>query len=268
MNTRSKWIFIITVFVAILSFTLFFVALANGWFGKVNSGDGASEFCEAFRPGLIKQPANTWSNLGFIIAGILASWQLASNQFKSKNSLTQDIFYATFFCCIGVLLGPGSMAMHASGTSSGGFFDMLSMYLVASFIASYSMQRFFSWHPIKFIISYLIILSICLWANFQPYHIILGFFGSAVFGAFIGVTIVFEMLNTYLRKMHHTKAWGFAALLALLAAFAIWSVTRTNGPLCNPDSLIQGHAIWHLLDALAFYCLFRFYVSEHKEPGV
>jgi hypothetical protein len=265
MAGDKKWIFIITLAVAIVSFSMFFVALANGWFGPVITGDGAAEFCERFRPGLVKQPANTWSNLGFITAGLLMAWQLANGQFKSNNSFTNGIFYATCFSCLGVLLGPGSMAMHASGSSSGGFFDMLSMYLVASFIVSYSMQRFFSWQPLGFAISFITGMCICLWANFQTFYLLLGFFGSEMFGIFIAITIVFELLNTYVRKMHHTRAWGFAAMGALFTAFAIWNVTRTNGPFCNPDSLIQGHAIWHLLDALAFYCLFRFYVSEHKE---
>ena len=265
MKGKNKCIFIITLGVAIGSFTLFFIALSNGWFGPAKWGGGAGEFCEAFRPGLIKQPANTWSNHGFIFGGLLMAWQLANVQFKSNNSFTNGIFYGTVFSCLGVLLGPGSMAMHASGTDAGGFFDMLSMYLVASFTLSYSMQRFFSWRPFHFVISFILLLTFCLWADKQPFHIIFGFFGDTVFAVLVGLTISFEFLNTYLRKMHHSKSWGYASLGFLITAFAIWGVSTTNGPLCNPDSLLQGHAAWHLLDAVAFYCLFRFYVSEHRD---
>jgi Ceramidase len=265
MHSNKKWIFIITLGVAILSMALFFVALVNGWFGIARWGSGAGEFCERFRPGLIKQPANTWSNLGFITAGLLMAGQLSRGMFKANNnSFTAGIFYATFFSCLAVLLGPGSMAMHASGGDLGGFFDMLSMYLVASFTLSYAMERFFSWKPWHFLISFTIILTFCIWADKQPYHIIFGFFGDTVFFIFISATIIFEGLNTYVRKLTHHIKWGFASLGAILAAFGVWGLSTTDGPWCNPDSLIQGHAIWHLLDAVSVYCLFRFYVSEHK----
>lgn len=40
------------------------------------------------------------------------------------------------------------------------------------------------------------------------------------------------------------------AALALLAAGAIVNLlTRTGAPLCRPDSLLQGHALWHVLTA-------------------
>ncbi|HWB62755.1 MAG TPA: ceramidase domain-containing protein [Chitinophagales bacterium] len=268
MKTGRGSIFFITVGVTLVSMALFFAALANGWFGVVDIHSGASVFCEAYRPGLIKQPANTWSNLGFVFAGLLMAWQLSNGRFdRNKNNLTTGIFYGSFFSCLAVLLGPGSMAMHASGTNSGGFFDMLSMYLVASFTVSYSAQRYFSWKPVHFTFMFLLVLVTCLWANFQHYHIVFNFFGNAAFAFFITLTVVIEALNTYVRQMHHRAAWGFGALAAILAALGIWNLSKTGDCLCDPQSLLQGHAAWHLLDALSVYCLFRFYVSEHREEA-
>ncbi|GIV33086.1 MAG: hypothetical protein KatS3mg031_0621 [Chitinophagales bacterium] len=66
---QRKPIFFTALFTAIVSLLLFFVALWNGWFGP-SSGVGAV-FCEASRDGLVKQPANTWSNLAFVVAGLL-----------------------------------------------------------------------------------------------------------------------------------------------------------------------------------------------------
>lgn len=42
-----------------------------------------------------------------------------------------------------------------------------------------------------------------------------------------------------------------AALAALAAAVAANVLTRTGAPLCRPHSLLQGHAAWHALTALA-----------------
>lgn len=264
-NSKSR-IFLTTLIFTIAAMALFFIALINGWFGEARWGSGAGEFCERFRPGLIKQPANTWSNLGFITAGLVMAWQLSRGVFDAnRNNFTSGIFYATFFSCLAVSLGPGSMAMHASGGNLGGFFDMLSMYLVASFTLSYALERFFTWKPWQFFVSFTIVLISCLWADRQHYHILFGFFGDFIFFLYISVTIIFEALNTYVRKLSHNVKWGFASLGAILLAFGIWGLSTTDGIWCNPDSLIQGHAIWHLLDAVSVYCLFRFYVSEHKQ---
>ena len=34
--------------------------------------------------------------------------------------------------------------------------------------------------------------------------------------------------------------------------------------LCWPSSVYQGHGVWHLLCAVAAYCLFRFWASETR----
>ena len=45
---------------------------------------------------------------------------------------------------------------------------------------------------------------------------------------------------------------AYRAALAATAAGAIcWWAGRTGSPWCDPDSLLQGHAGWHLLTAAA-----------------
>jgi hypothetical protein len=57
---------------AVLSLALVLAAARWGWLGPdVGRGDG---FCEAARASWIRQPANTWSNLAFVIAGLAVAW--------------------------------------------------------------------------------------------------------------------------------------------------------------------------------------------------
>ena len=42
-----------------------------------------------------------------------------------------------------------------------------------------------------------------------------------------------------------------AALIAGAAAIVVNVLTRTGAPLCRPESLLQGHAAWHVLTAIA-----------------
>ena len=60
--------------------------------------------------------------------------------------------------------------------------------------------------------------------------------------------------------------WGAAALGTILLAFAIWNITKSLW--CDPHSLLQGHAAWHLLDAVSAYLLFRLWASERSEEPV
>lgn len=263
MQTQ-KSVFTNTLIVAIVLLLLFFCALYGGWFGPGTDVGGA--FCEAARDSIIKQPANTWSNLGFIFFGLLMAWQISKGKFNSNsNRFTQSVFTATFFSCLVVFLGPGSMAMHASETEIGGELDMLSMYLIASFAASYAMQRYFNWSNQTFTISFILIILSCEMAGRYHGHIpVVGYAGNLSFAIFIVVCIVFEFLNTYHRKLLLQKKYGFMSLGLLLLAFFVWNIWQDGSTLCNPKSLIQGHAIWHLLDSAAAYFLFRFYVSEHS----
>jgi hypothetical protein len=47
------------------------------------------------------------------------------------------------------------------------------------------------------------------------------------------------------------------------AGVVVWFLSRTGGALCNPDSLIQGHALWHVAAAAAVGILFR---MDHTIP--
>lgn len=264
---KQKAVFPITLAVAIVAFGLFMVSLVNHWFGPW-AGTGA-EFCEASRPGLIKQPANTWSNIGFIIAGLTIGWQISRGTFnKNNNTITQNPFYGTVLACIVVLLGPGSMAMHATEAAIGGWFDMLSMYLICSFSFAYALERFFKLNPWWFSLLFFLALVTCLFVQELPYRVpVVGFLGNFIFAVFITLTIVFESLNTFVLKLEHEKKYGLLSLGSLLLAFGIWNMWKNDSYMCDPQSLIQGHAIWHLLDAVAAYFLFRFYASEHTEKA-
>ena len=43
----------------------------------------------------------------------------------------------------------------------------------------------------------------------------------------------------------------------LLGGLVVWFFSRTGGPLCDPTSTVQGHAIWHLLAATGVTLIFQ-----------
>lgn len=233
----------------------------SGWPGDV--GTAGISFCEALRPGPIKQPANTWSNLGFVVVGLsigfFAAWRGVE---ANSNRMRATLLYPTLYASVATFLGPGSMAMHASTTTWGGKIDVFSMYLWLSFVIAYGLVRLYDIEVRLFVVGF-VLLGAALGASlFLPIS------GSLIFGIGVAVYVMIEFaLWRRRRDVIADRRWLAAAAAAFLIAFGVWIPSHTGGPLCNPDSLLQGHAIWHLLDAMAVGCFYVFYRSEAALPS-
>jgi hypothetical protein len=82
-----------------------------------------------------------------------------------------------------------------------------------------------------------------------------------VFGLLVAGVLATEIYRRRATPISIDGKWLLRAAGVMAVAFAIWvlDITKT---LCDPTSLVQGHAIWHLLGAVASYCLYRYYRSE------
>ncbi len=52
-------------------------------------------------------------------------------------------------------------------------------------------------------------------------------------------------------------------LVVFFGGVVIWAFSRTGGPWCDPRSLIQGHAIWHVVAAVTVELLYRTPSTAH-----
>jgi len=68
-------------------------------------------------------------------------------------------------------------------------------------------------------------------------------------------------------RRHRLRWPSAAAVVAGGAAAAANVLTRTGAPLCRPDSLVQGHAAWHVLTALAMALWFSRRGTPAAAPG-
>lgn len=249
-----------------------FLALAivglSGWPGDV--GSSGMIFCEASRPGIIKQPANAWSNLGFSFAGLwvgFVAWQhFAGGGDRSyTNRFRTRLFYPTLYATVAAFVGPGSMAMHASTTMWGGMIDLMSMFFWAAFALVYGLTRILELDDKRFKLAYVVVLIVVT-------YFYLGVSGreggTPIFAVVLALYALCEAW-IYLRRpdLAARRVYLWSALGIFLLAFGIWLASRTGGPLCDPHSLVQGHAIWHLLNAAAMVALFLYYDSERTVAG-
>lgn len=154
------------------------------------------------------------------------------------------------------------MAMHATQSSLGGHLDMASMYLVASFIAGYALMRLTGRGPGFLAVAFVVFVSACelagLWTHQVP---VVMYAGNLAFGALLIAGLSMEVVLVR-RGLVTEPRWAVAAVACMVVAFTIWNLTASGTGLCQPDSLLQGHAAWHLLCAASTYCLYRYYASE------
>lgn len=239
---------------------------------------GGNCYCEATQPPpadvVGKQPANTWSNLAPIAAGLVILLIADGERRRrresgetqpAQNPMLEGGFYAIGYGFIVLLLGPGSAAFHASLTHFGGWLDNLSMVAFISFILLYDAFRAFRADDSygAFGASYagvLIALGALTW--------FLEGSGIFVFAGLVAAAVILELVIS-LRGVNGVRRpllpWLAVGLGAFAVALVIWRLSWTGAPLCDPNSLLQGHALWHLLaEALAPLAFFAYFRRETR----
>jgi hypothetical protein len=248
---------IVAAATTVVSCGLLAVAVSRGWLGP-DVGRGAG-FCER-APGLIRQPANTFSNAGFVVAGLLIAWHAGARRADAAG-LRMHRGLATAVACIVVLLGPGSAAMHATQSALGGQLDVLSMYLVASFAAAYAATRWWRGGGALLLAAFLGGVTFCELVS--AWHVRVPVVNTAGNAAFTLLLVVAATLEALIMRRGETRArrgYAYGSLAAYVTGSAVWNASKSW--LCAPHSLIQGHAIWHVCCAVAAYLLYRYYASE------
>ena len=243
-----------------IGFVFLLIALSSSWLGE--SGQAALDYCETSRNGWIKQPANTWSNFGFILIGLLIAFRSYDSE-KIKSSFYSHVFFPFMLSLVSILIGLGSFAFHASTTIYGLHADAGSMYLLSSFMLAYGIMRYRKGSAYLFLLVFLLAIIISFGFHIQNFEVIKAIdSGSMIFGFFLILALFVEILYSLMFLNWRNVRWMIYFVITFGVSVTIWTLSLTDGILCDPDSILQGHAIWHILDALCIYFIYQYYLSE------
>jgi hypothetical protein len=210
-------------------------------------------FCEMPRVGaLVLQPADSWSSYGYAFAGFLMIVLAGGRDWTSA----MPPLAARTFGLTAIVVGLGSVLMHATLTLWGQFFDVLGMYLVGSFLLVRALAR---WRRIPDDRAILIYVLLCV--ALVAVLILMPEVRRWLFAVLLVLAILVELV--FARPLRPGARVGFylGGILAKAVAFTIWILDQ-QGVVCSPHSLLQGHALWHLLGATSLWLSFRYYRSE------
>lgn len=199
-------------------------------------------FCESPLCAWIKEPANTWSNIPYILIG-LGLWWVAQ---KENHHLK-------WIGIVAILTGAGSFFFHMSVTYLGGCADYLGMFLGTGLLTAYNMRR---WLNCSFTKMYFIFGMTTLFF-FLLLHFVHG--ESRVLYAF-GMPCCMIELRLFFRdrKQINYRSYVYMSVLILKGTIFWWlDVTKK---FCQPDNhFISGHALWHIFTSVSFIPFYEFY---------
>ncbi len=208
-------------------------------------------WCEEELCAWVTNPADTWSNLAYIVLGILMI--VETRNASDRRSELQ-------------LFGPASVAVglfsgvyHASYTFFLQFFDFVGMFLFSFTVIAENALRL-GWIQAKSKVAF-------FWAGvlfFSALVPLLWWLGAP----FQGLVFLLILAIIYQEWSAHRnvgaagsyRLFGLALLLMTIGAlFSLSDVTRVW---CDPKNhWLQGHALWHVFTAAALYALYRYHAQ-------
>ncbi len=162
----------------------------------------------------------------------------------------------TFFTAYGAVLAAYAIGYWFFGSDLGIGLDLFGVS-IALWIISEVLYRFWS-QPVR-LLSGLVGFVVAFVFGVTP-AVILGSVGEYWWVVLFWVPALLATGPPETRRRY--TPWFWAGMAAFLVAYAIWTTGTDGHAWCRPDSLIQAHAIWHLLTALATWCFFMFLRTE------
>lgn len=228
-------------------------------------------YCEAYtspavEPTGVRQPASTLSALTPIVFGAAILFWLDLARGSTANPMAFRSTYSMLYGFLVIFLGIGSIYFHGSLTRIGGFVDNFSMLLYITFLIVYNLfrVRMIDTRPIYFVVLLFLLNSILA----IPVYVI-DDLGTALFAALVIVYIVIEVwiIATAPGGVRRKPVWFIVSVAAFAVAMIVWRLSWTGGAWCDPDSLLQGHALWHVLSmAIAPTLVFIYLKTETRPP--
>jgi hypothetical protein len=81
-----------------------------------------------------------------------------------------------------------------------------------------------------------------------------------LFGVLIASALILEAMSHRRKQTTLQAKWLIGALGVYVAAQIVWTLDL-NHIVCDPNSFIQGHAVWHVLTAASALLLYGYYQS-------
>jgi hypothetical protein len=201
-------------------------------------------YCEEATSWVIKRPYYALSNFAFFISGLTIL-------IKGNGSRLSKIFGF-----MAIAIGLFSLIYDSTYTYLAQLLDLSGMLIFVNVLLYLNLKNLVKEKYLILIQSLLFILSLFLIVGFQGYS------GNIIFGSYVTALVVSEI---YLmkNKVHTNLSKWLMPLGIFIIGFLIW-ILDSQKILCSPIGLLNGRAIFHYLNAITIYHLYKFYESQKR----
>jgi len=205
-------------------------------------------FCEeAIQCAWVQRPAEAWSSFAFVIAAYYIYLQLKKRKHYNLWPMIPLV----------ALIGITSFVLHATSSFMGELMDVSSMFMLINYIIVVGLEQRFKFKKSILMGIFIVMITACVGSLFLLSKSI----GSAIFflQIILGVILITEY---HFSKVDKPKGLSYKPLVlclgTILFAWGIWWLDMLK-IVCDPTNhIFTGHALWHILGALAIIPLWRF----------
>lgn len=212
---------------------------------RLAAGQIGESDCEELGDGLLAQPVNAVTSATY---GLIGVWLIVRAWRGPRPTRWLQVVYALTLIVVGI----GSIAFHGPQPGWAKLVHDAPIATALVFILLYDLQLLIGWRPWVTLTAYGA-LVVAVFAGFELDSTI----GIAVTALVVVGAVVAEVL--VIRRGLRTRppwmaTWKWYGVMGLvLAAAGLANVLgRTGAPLCDADSPLQLHGLWHMMTAVVF----------------
>lgn len=247
-----------------------FLYPSSFWFNFTTETGIDTWFCERTDMlKIVRQPINTFTNFGYLVNAIFFLSKGISDSRKpyAFNLITANPFYSWVLGFVSIYTFVCSTFFHSSLIEVASDLDFSAVYSISLFPLMYFSHRFIllmrgkpsnekhpyetRWLVFLFTLIYILLTFVISMKYVHP--IVLGFITST------------GVLGYILEKKDPnktTKAYLLFMVIFITAAMIFFKMDIAKIG-CNPDSFIQPHSLWHILNSFAVFYFYLYIRSEN-----
>jgi hypothetical protein len=218
--------------------------------------------CEDLDDGLLAQPVNTLTSGAYALAGV---WLMVRAWRGPRHTRWLQVAYAVTLMVVGI----GSIAFHGPQPSWAKLVHDAPIATTLVFILLYDIQLLAGWKPLVTLTTYGMFAG-AVFAGFELDAMVgIAAAGFVVVGAVVAEVLVIRRGLRVRPPWMATWRW-YALMAGVLAVAGLANVLgRSEAPLCDPDSVLQLHGLWHIMTAvvLALWAVIAFPATSPDEDS-
>jgi len=189
--------------------------------------------CEVRDDWFLEQDVNAWTSLAYLVAGLILAWE-ATHRRLPRAALGLAVVVG--------FEGVGSWLYHGAASDTAQFLHDVPLIGALAFVAGWHVGRLFDASDRGSLIGLAagLAVSTVLWAVAPDAT-------NATAGVAVVVIVVASLLA---RQRDLVGVWSLPVLVLGGIAVAMWALGTPDSPLCETDSWLQPHGVWHVLTAI------------------